>query len=171
MLLAATVVLPAIMVICPPAIQGATLYQLDEASSYQEGCFAPCMCPIMMTQTLRGTLLLVPAGSDGETRLFNIADIDWHFDSLGQDIAVTGSGVYTVSMRQQRLELDLQAGDEVVRHYDSGLVPVVAQPPAISIAIAANGFFCYDHAFDIAARPSIVEARGDTWGSIKAIYR
>jgi len=32
-----------------------TLYRLEPGSTYQHGCFAPCLCPILAEVPLRGT--------------------------------------------------------------------------------------------------------------------
>jgi hypothetical protein len=72
--------------------------------------------------------------------------------------------------------------------FDSGLVPVAVDFPAISVAIAMNDFYCWDTAFDLDAQPEAhgelpglpVEAPGaevlgapqppTSWGTVKALY-
>ena len=41
-----------------------TLYELSPGTTFQEGCVGPCLCPIMLSEEVTGTFLLVPAGSD-----------------------------------------------------------------------------------------------------------
>ena len=88
-----------------------------------------------------------------------------------ETIFVTGSGFYQIDSGQHRLTLDLLVGAEPVRQFDSGLVPLQSEIPGISIAVALNGFYCYDNVFDITARPAPVELTSSTWGSLKSNFR
>jgi hypothetical protein len=149
----------------------AALYELDADSSYQEGCFDPCACPIMMNDTLRGTFVLSPAGGDGVTSVFAVTDVAWHYRRGDELVPVTGSGSYTPGPDGHRLELDLVAGDAAPRHFDSGLVAPIVKFPQIDIAAAVNGFFCYDYVFAISASTGSVISGQPTWGALKATYR
>lgn len=171
MLLAAPVVINLVLVAPSLAARSGGLYTLDEGSSYQEGCFDPCMCPILANATLIGTFLLSSADRDGEASVFEVEHVDWHFQMLGRDVAVAGDGTYTLWPKQQRLELDLKVGDAPVRHFDSGLVPLLAARPTISIDVSVNAFFCYDYAFSLVAHLVPVGVRGETWGAVKGTYR
>lgn len=155
----------------PAPAPAATLYELDADSSYQEGCFDPCDCALMMTDTLRGTFLLSPAGGEGGTSVFAVTDVAWNYRRGEELVAVAGSGTYTLGPDGHRLELDLVAGDAPPRHFDSGLVPATGKFPAIDIAAAVNGFFCYDYVFTISASAGAVVPENPTWGALKATYR
>jgi hypothetical protein len=67
-------------------------YVLLEGSTFQEGCFAPCMCPIIEPQTMQGTFVLQRLPSQGPLDLFAVGEIDWLVPSLGKEI--TGDGWY-----------------------------------------------------------------------------
>lgn len=150
---------------------GAVLYRLDAASAYEEGCFEPCLCPIMMNDTLKGTFLLIPSDHDGGTGSYSLLDVAWTYQRGDIVIPAAGSGTYTRDADRQRLELDLMAGDGPVRHYDSGLVAAPRDFPQIEVAASVNGFFCYDHVFVVSALPASVAGVAATWGALKAAYR
>lgn len=158
--------------IASPAItQGAVFYRLDKPSNFLEGCFDPCLCPIMMNGTLAGSFVALPVSDDGSTAIFDVVDVNWSFVRLEHEVEVTGSGRYTTEPERQRLELDLLVGDEAVQHFDSGWTPRAGDLPAISIAVSVNGYYCYDRVFDIEAHPSTVGIEPAAWGSLKAAWR
>ena len=64
--------------------------------SYQEGCFDPCLCPIMMNRTLQGTFLVSPVVGSGTDAVFDITDVDWHFRQFDQEVQVAGAGTCTL---------------------------------------------------------------------------
>jgi len=150
---------------------GGILYQLNAGSSYQEGCFPPCMCPIMWNLTLQGTFVLTPVTGSGQYGQFEVSDVQWSYQRGQQVVTVTGTGVYTLSPDVHRLELDLVAGGDPPRHFDSGLVAAPGNFPEIDVAVAANGFFCYDHAFAVSARAGAVPSETAAWGVLKAAFR
>jgi len=147
----------------------ATPYELVEDSAYIEGCFEPCMCPILMNETLTGRfdLSMAPVKASG----FDITGIDWSFRQGDATVHVTGSGTYRIDGALQRLELDLVVGNEVERHFDSGWVAWAVTFPEIDVAVAVNGFYCYDFAFDVHAVAGPVQFVRSTWGDVKAVYR
>jgi hypothetical protein len=90
--------------------------------------------------------------------VFGVNDVEWDvlFDFPGGQVPVTGTGTLRISQPpepMQRLEMDLAVGDEAPVHFDSGLVPVQAEFPVLNIAVAENGFYCYDSVFTIHAAP------------------
>lgn len=150
---------------------GAVPYRLGVSSAYEEGCFEPCLCPIMMSETLQGTFLLSPPVRDGDTAVHSVLDVAWTYQSGDLVIAVAGSGTYTREADGQRLVLDLVAGEGTARHYDSGFVPAPRDLPQIDIAVSVNGFFCYDTVFVVVALPAGVAVEPSSWGALKATYR
>src|SRR5215470_7273324 len=50
-----------------------TIYRLNPDTTFEQGCFAPCECPVMIAAKVSGTFVLAPAGFDG---LFNIYAVD-----------------------------------------------------------------------------------------------
>jgi hypothetical protein len=144
----------------PPALahgasDASTIYRLNADSSFQQGCFPPCMCPIMGTG-LRGTLVLTSTGFDGLFNTYAVTDVSWTLGSGDREQRVTGSGTYKVGGepdRQHQLALDLKMGDGAVRHFDSGLVAGGEQFPDLSVTISMNGQVCYDTVFFVDASP------------------
>src|SRR5262249_2964340 len=53
------------------------IYRLTETSSFQRGCFPPCLCPVMQSGSERGTLLLTFTGFDGLFRHYHVDDVSW----------------------------------------------------------------------------------------------
>lgn len=155
----------------PAAWAFGALYRLETESHYIEGCYEPCMCPILMNQTLQGGFMLSPIRPGDDGSLFAVEAVAWQLQRGDETVAVTGSGQYRIDGELQRMSLDLRLGDAAVQHFDSGLVPLEVDAPAISIAVALNGFFCYDQVFAIAALPVPVELVHRTWGSLKSVYR
>jgi len=132
------------------------LYRLDKGSNYEQGCFGPCACPVLINTEAVGTLVLTPAGFDGLYNTFKVTDINWIVSINGTDTFVTGSGTYKVGGEvalQQELTLDLKVGDNAVQRFDSGLVGVRAPYPAIDVTISVNGMTCFDTVFHVVTSP------------------
>ena len=131
-------------------------YQLDPDTSYLQGCFPPCLCPLMIGVPIKGTFLLTPTGFDGLYNTYAITNISWIFSINRTNLFVTGSGAYKVGGEvalEQELSLDLHLGASLLEHFDSGLVPVSISFPDIKVSIAMNRQVCYDEAFNVNASP------------------
>ena len=150
---------------------GPSQYELTADSGYIEGCYDPCMCPIWWTPSLRGTFQLTVISQEDDGAQFEVTAIDWQFDMGEETTLVTGSGFYLFDGDQHQMVLDLQMNDGPVQQFDSSLIPVPSETPGIFIAVALNGFYCYDHVFDIDAIPAAVVESTSTWGSLKSIFR
>jgi hypothetical protein len=133
------------------------LYQLAPDTGFEAGCFAPCMCPVLIQASVTGTFVLVPAGFDGLYQHYDVVDVDWRFPSGDAQVHVTGSGRYKVGGEvavQQQMTLDLALDGGPPGTYDSGLVAGGGQFPAIDVNVALHGFFCRDTAFHVQGRPT-----------------
>jgi hypothetical protein len=141
----------------PASAQTGTLYRLNQDSSFQQGCFPPCLCPISAPVSVKGTFVLTPTGFDGLFNTYAVTDVNWVVSIGGTDMIVTGSGTYKIGGEfalQQELSLDLQVGSNMVQHFDSGLVAAGAKPfPDINVAISVNGRVCFDKVFAVSASP------------------
>src|SRR5262249_8253595 len=96
------------------------LYRLTQGSRFQDGCFAPCLCPVQLQGGLIGTFRMTPAPPDPLYRVFTIQDLNWFVPEYGY--WVTGSGTYKIGGEvalTQELALDLQVADRKVAYYDS----------------------------------------------------
>jgi hypothetical protein len=153
----ATVVV-AIGFACLPRVASSEVYRLTDASSYQEGCFDPCLCPILDQRPVLGTFSLRFTGSDGGFDRYAVDDVHWKVPGRDPELRAVGSGTYTVgspdatTVRKHRLELDLRLTGSAVEHFDSGWV-IGPSLPHIQIAISIHGMYCYDRVFAIDADP------------------
>jgi hypothetical protein len=132
------------------------LYRLDKGSNYEQGCFGPCACPVLVSTPAAGTFVLTPAGFDGLFNNFKVTDINWIVSINGADTFVTGSGTYKVGGEfavQQELVLDLKVGDGAVQHFDSGLVGSTVPYPGIDVTVSVNGMTCFDTVFHVVTSP------------------
>jgi len=135
---------------------GPAIYRLDKDSTYQQGCFAPCECPLLEEVPVRGTFVLTPAGSDPLFTYFKITDVNWTVSLGDRGLRITGSGTYKIGGEfalQQQLSLNLEVGDEATQHFDSGLVAGPAPFPVIAVAVSIHGKFCFDTVFRVKASP------------------
>jgi hypothetical protein len=163
-------------------------FTLQKTSLFEDGCFAPCECPVFIHDDLRGKFSLIPNGTENGYDVFRVEDVQW-FVTLwdGSTTLIQGSGTYHSSTRYklQRLELDLVFGDRPVEHYDSGLVPLRVPLPQLSITISKNGMYCRDTVFTIDAAPAPNDLRPPklqfeqhdpnlglptTWGRLKKFW-
>jgi hypothetical protein len=138
----------------PSAVQ---LYGLGKDGSFSEGCVEPCRCAIEF-EGLEGSFGLVPTIETKEFTELAVVDVDWVVrgidgpdDTAGRP--VTGLGIYRLyaggDLHQMVLDLDLDG--EPLR-VDSGAT-TGADFPRIGIALAENGFYCYDRIFSFTAAP------------------
>jgi hypothetical protein len=131
-----------------------TIYRLTPVSTYQDGCFDPCACPVQLRGALIGAFKMTPAPPDPLYRIFKISDLNMFVPDYGT--WVTGTGTYKVGGEfalTQELSLDLKVGDRDVQHYDSGLTPGGADFPAIDMTVSMNNMVCHDTVFRVAALP------------------
>src|SRR5262245_46430256 len=118
------------------------LYDLTPESRYEEGCFAPCMCPIFLRDVVKGGFTLDFVGFQSPFIVYDVRDVDFTVAGLGKRF--TGSGRYSIGWRGvalQQLQLDLSENGGPPAKFDSGLVPVTAPFPSIDIAISQHGFY------------------------------
>jgi hypothetical protein len=150
-----------LMAVCvPPALAQQSPpfpipYDLGPQTRYEEGCFGPCMCPILFQDQVKGGFTLSFSRFERPFILYDVKDIDWSLPQLGKRF--TGSGTYMIGWRgyaQQRLQVDLGENGGPPEHFDSGIVPVTAPFPLIDVNISIHGFYCHDKAFYIKAKPA-----------------
>jgi len=129
-----------------------TIYRLNQKSTYQEGCFPPCLCPISQPASVRGTFVLTPEAPSDGFAIYKVTDVNWTFAMGNQEVQVTGSGTYEVGgSSQQRLQLDLIVGDQPAILFDSGLVADKTAFPNIVVTISIHGERCFDQVFAVNA--------------------
>jgi len=101
-----------------------TVYWLNQDSTFEQGCFPPCLCPVLFGSAVKGTFVLTPTGFDGLFNTYAVEDVHWVVSIGGTNTLVTGQGTYKLGGEvalQQELSLDLQVGGATVQHFDSGL--------------------------------------------------
>lgn len=157
-------VLPALLLLAATAATAQTtaaastpIYRLTPESSFEEGCFDPCMCVVHFYDRLAGTMRLVPAPPEPGFVVQEVRDVNWIVPGL--DWWVTGSGTYRLGGQplMQRLELDLVVDGRDVQHFDSGLALADPTQPGIAITISMNNMVCHDTVFHVVARPIVMQ--------------
>jgi len=101
-----------------------TIYRLTPASTYQDGCFDPCACPVQLRGGLIGAFKMTPAPPDPLYRIFQISDLNLFVPEYGT--WVTGTGTYKVGGEfalTQELSLDLKVADRDVQHQHEVVLP------------------------------------------------
>lgn len=132
------------------------IYRLADTSTFQKGCFDPCLCPVMFRGTVQGTFLLTANGSDGLFDKYMVNQVNWNVKLPDGEVRITGGGTYRVGGEvavQQQLSLDLKVGDDPVQHFDSGLVAGGGDFPRIAITISVHGQYCFDTVIGLDASP------------------
>jgi hypothetical protein len=128
-------------------------YQLVDDSAIQEGCFGPCACAVLIQSPLVGSFALDADAPAGGFQVYRVLDVRWSYKSTdGVEHQVSGSGTYRVNTEQQQLVMDLSVDGGAAERYDSGLTAGVSFP-TIRVAIAQNGFHCFDTVYGIDGAP------------------
>ena len=131
------------------------MFRMAPASLFQEGCFPPCMCPMLTEQPVEGTFTLAYAGANSGIHTYAVSDINWRLPG-NNTWRTTGAGKYSIgspgpiTVLQQRMELDLQVGGDPVQHFDSGWV-LFQNNTGIQITVSMHGMYCWDRVFAIDA--------------------
>ena len=156
-----------------PAQTGPTLYRLEPSSSFEEGCQPPCQCPLAITNDLFGTFTLRFTSADPAGYVhYAIQAVNLEIDLAGAQRRVTGSGEYIVGGQlviRQRLQLDLSFNGTPPQHFDSGLVVGGGAFPILDIAVARNGFTCWDQVFALKASP-VPDSELVPFGLVDSLY-
>ena len=132
-------------------------YRLDEGSTFERGCFAPCACPGGPRLPIRGTFRLTPSGSDPLFEYYAVTNVDWTvFQPDGMTLSIVGSGTFEIGGEvaiAEELSLDLLVGSDSVQHFDSGIVVPQVPFPRVDLTISIHGVFCHDTVIQVLARP------------------
>ena len=140
-------------------VNAARLYKLEPASTFQQGCFAPCLCPYLQTAPLRGTFRLELITVGNVFDFYEVSHIRWRaLPSNTQAIPIAGDGFYKVSTIAglQQMAVSLAVGADAVEQFDSAEVPLTAEFPRIRVTISINGGFCHDTVMELHARPTLL---------------
>ncbi len=134
-----------------------TVYRLNEAASYQEGCFPPCLCPTVEATRFRGTFVMGPAAIDNVVDTHAVVNVGWYLTIDSAEIEMVGSGIYRISNGPpplvHALDLDLSIDGGEPQHFFSGFVPKTSNDGSIDIPISINGQTCQDTVIVVNASP------------------
>jgi hypothetical protein len=127
-------------------------------SSYAEGCFGPCDCPVIdWPVSGRFGLLKLASGNTGTD--FAVLAFDGFVrqpdaTTSSDGWPVTGDGLYHLgtSPQLERMRLALIENGVGPVRFDSGTVPGDGNSRRITIDLAENGFACFDRVYSIDAR-------------------
>ena len=139
--------------VTPPPSQ---IYRLTDKSLYQDGCFAPCLCPVFVSGAVSGTFRLSLASRDPLFTIYAVTEVNLIVPLQGSEVRITGEGTYKIGgdfALTEELQLVLKVGDRDPAKYDSGLVVGGGEFPAINLTVAMNSLICRDTAITFAAVP------------------
>ena len=154
-----------------PALTSATVpYVLVDGSAYEEGCFPPCDCPVLIQAPLSGTFRLDLVGPGNVFDFYAVSNVRWFASNGSLARRITGEGTYKVGelTTQQDLELDLSVNHNIPERFSSGTVDTTIRFPDIAVTISKHGGVCQDTVMGLRARPTprlAVEPDGLVWDS------
>lgn len=131
-------------------------YLIQRGSAFAQGCFPPCLCPLLYSANVSGSFSLIEDGSNPLFMSFLVDDFDVTVDFYDSTKHIVGIGSYVYGGEVaylQRMELDLSIDGEAPVHLDSGWVPFTQWPPVVDLSVSMNGMFCFDIALWIVASP------------------
>jgi hypothetical protein len=132
-----------------------SLYRLESGSSFTQGCYPPCTCPLFSTEQIRGTFRLTFDHQDSLFTYYRVDNVNWNVTLGSQEFRVIGSGTYKRGgevANQQQMTLTLTQDGQQPQTFDSGLVTTTAAFPAIDVTISVNGMVCYDTVVHVVAK-------------------
>ena len=126
-----------------------------EGTTYQQGCFPPCHCPLFAPVEANGTFDLVLLENLGTVANHSITNVNW---SVGPPVAgvFTGSGDYAliqgIAGPIHSMDLFLDVGDLELASFSSGGLMNTTPGTQISIVVSQTGMVCFDRVFAINAK-------------------
>jgi hypothetical protein len=133
------------------------LYVLKAGSTFDTGCFGPCLCPVLQ-QPMQGTFRLQRTVVDPLFTHYDVLDVRWALPNDPQNVTIVGSGTYRVGGEvalQHQMVLDLSVGGGAKQHFDSGLVSGGGTFPDIDIKLSIHGQqACVDTVLHVIATPA-----------------
>jgi len=140
------------------------LEQLDQATTYQIGCFPPCLCPVATASGVSGTFMLMLDVRGPLFDTYSVTDVDWTVQLGGRDLHLTGDGTFRFGgevANMQNMDLDLSTDGGPVEHFNSGPVLAEVRPPRIDVVVSINDMVCFDTVIHIVAAPCAADFNGD----------
>jgi hypothetical protein len=139
-------------------------YLLKPGSSFETGCFALCLCPIL-TQPMQGTFTIRRREVGPLFTDYDVLDVHWTVPDANQNVVIVGSGSYRVGGEvgvQQQMTLDLSVGGGPIQHFDSGLILGGGTFPEIDIRVSLHqDQACRDTVLAVRAGPVAATSNDD----------
>lgn len=162
--------LASISIAVVPTLTSAAVPYVVVDGTYQEGCFAPCLCPMLLQAPLSGTFQLDLVGPGNVFDFYAVSDVRWFASNATVARRIAGDGTYKVGelTTQQDLELDLSINQNAPEHFSSGTVDTTVRFPDIAVTISKHGAVCQDTVMGLRARPTpglAVERDALVWDS------
>jgi hypothetical protein len=132
-------------------------YDLLSGSTFQRGCFPPCLCPLGPKQSLTGDFVLVNLQPNPLFQEFAVVNVDWTAAPPPGSIPINGAGFYKIGGEvavQQEMSLELSVNGGPLTHFDSGLVQTEVRFPLIDVTVSINGGRCDDTVIALKAEPN-----------------
>jgi len=156
---------------------GSGPYALKSGSKMESGCFAPCLCPVLITEPMQGSFRLQFRDADPLFSNYDVQNLSWSLPHAVPPATIVGSGTYRVGgefAAQQQMSLDLSIGGGPVQHFDSGVVLGGGTFPSIDVQVSLHqGVGCVDTLITIIAEPatatSIVGSAASLVPGIRAV--
>lgn len=135
---------------------GPRTYYLHQPSSFQQGCWGDCLCPLTLPEPMRGTFTLALITVGDVTDFYSVSNVNWFVPRLaGQpfNVTIAGSGNFAAGQvpwaDHQNMWLDLTAAPqpgpwagvgEFFTTLESGMRTV--PPPVIDMEVANSATGC-----------------------------
>jgi hypothetical protein len=144
-------------------------YHVGGGSTFQQGCFDPCDCPLLKPRPIRGSFVLVPIPQGSSSAGVEYAVVKMRLNHLVSAspsvlrLLYTGSGFYRRNLQGpwgnqppgQQMFLDLRSTNTgATEHFDSGIVQTAVPFPQIDITMSINGMVCFDKVIHLRAAPA-----------------
>ncbi len=122
-------------------------YEIVSPSSYAQGCYEPCACPIWSSEDVRGSFELRFVGSDPVFAHYAVRGFELIVLAGDRERRLSGAGTYDLGGEVaylHRMELDLSTDGGPPEHFYSETAPAERAPEQIDIDLSIHGFFCFD---------------------------
>lgn len=134
---------------------GPTTFYLHRGSTFQQGCWGPCACPLTVRAAMHGSFTLRLISPGNATDFYGITDINWSVPLIGGSTfgnIITGSGSFAAGQApfnpNQTMTLDLAATRPLIgpavnaQVFNSKFGLRTVPPPIISIELANSDTGC-----------------------------
>jgi hypothetical protein len=142
-----------------------TYYNLG-GTTYQEGCFPPCLCPLLVPRKVAGKFALVLLEKDAFVTRYSVVDLGGYiqgptFGSNLRRIPFDGNGDYSIIMGlgplpAQSMTLYLEIDGVTEAPFTSGNVFGLVPFGQIQLTLSQNGMVCFDKVFELQANAQTV---------------